>query len=108
MNHIETNNQMKTSIALINLYEVIDPEIGMNIVDLGLVYKLEFTEEPEKVVCTMTLTTEFCPMGESIVADTTNAIQTSFEDAEVEVNLIFEPPWTFEMISDEGKQFLGR
>lgn len=56
----------------------------------------------------MTLTTEFCPMGESITSDVTHSLQQSFASYQIEVNLIFEPHWNVNMVSDEGREFLGR
>jgi len=88
------------------LYHVIDPEIDLNIVDLGLVYEINFNEESKDIVVTMTLTTQFCPMGESIVASTTQAMQQSFPEDKIQVNLIFEPPWDQSMISEAGHLFL--
>src|SRR5665811_245407 len=103
---IKTNNAEKNEIAKEGLYNVIDPEIDLNIVDLGLVYGINFNEESKDIVVTMTLTTQFCPMGESIVASTTQAMQQSFPEDKIQVNLIFEPPWDQSMISEAGHLFL--
>ncbi|HZJ19022.1 MAG TPA: metal-sulfur cluster assembly factor [Pricia sp.] len=105
---IKTNNAEKNEIAKEGLYNVIDPEIDLNIVDLGLVYGINFNEESKDIVVTMTLTTQFCPMGESIVASTTQAMQQSFPEDKIQVNLIFEPPWDQSMISEAGHLFLAR
>ena len=64
--NIISNNQLKSTVALAALQNVMDPEIGLNIVDLGLIYQIDFDETEMKIFCTMTLTTQFCPMGESI------------------------------------------
>ncbi len=104
---IKTNNDIKSNFAITSLYNVIDPEIGINIIDLGLVYEINFNAERKDIVVTMTLTTEFCPMGESIVAAATQAVQQAFPDEEVNVNLIFEPSWNSNMISEEGTKFLN-
>ena len=105
---VTTNNEIKCNIALSGLYNVYDPEIGLNVVDLGLVYELQFEEDTQKIICTMTLTSEFCPMGESITSDVTHSLQQSFASYQIEVNLIFEPHWNVNMVSDEGREFLGR
>ena len=105
---VTTNNEIKCNIALSGLYNVYDPEIGLNVVDLGLIYELQFEEDPQKIICTMTLTTEFCPRGESITSDVTQTLQQSFPGYQIEVNLIFEPHWNVNMVSDEGREFLGR
>jgi metal-sulfur cluster biosynthetic enzyme len=104
---IKTNNQDKSEIAISGLYNVIDPEIGLNIVDLGLVYEINFLEESKNIIITMTLTTQFCPMGESIVESTTQAMQQAFPGNEIHVNLTFETPWNQELISEAGRDFLN-
>lgn len=106
--NVVTNNTVQCMDALAGLENVYDPEIGINVVDLGLIYELHFFEEKKKVVCTMTLTTEFCPMGESIVDDVKKSLQSSFSDYTTEVNLTFQPLWDYQRISEQGKQFLGR
>lgn len=105
--NIKTNNQEKCDHALVDLYNVYDPEVGLNIVDLGLVYEINFNEENKNVECIMTLTSQFCPMGEAITSDTTNSLSSSFPEWKVNINLIFDPPWDFSKISPEGKEFLG-
>ena len=62
-----TNNNLQCTVALAALYDVCDPEIGLNVVDLGLIYQVDFDEAGKKVIANMTLTTQFCPMGENIV-----------------------------------------
>ncbi|MCC6384225.1 MAG: metal-sulfur cluster assembly factor [Bacteroidia bacterium] len=106
--NVVTNNDIKCNLGLTGLYNVDDPEIGLNVVDLGLIYELNFNEEEKKVVCLMTLTTEFCPMGESIVENVTLSLQSSFQEYTVEVNLTFDPAWSYDMISENGRAFLGR
>ncbi len=106
--NIITNNNIKSTIALSALETVFDPEIGLNVVDLGLIYQIDFDDEAKKINCTMTLTTEFCPMGESITENVKNTLRQSFADYSVEVNLTFEPPWSYDMISEEGRSFLGK
>lgn len=103
---IKTNNDIKSNLAISGLYNVIDPEIDLNIIDLGLVYQIDFNEESKTVVVTMTLTTQFCPMGESIIESATQAVQESFPDDEIQVNLTFDPPWDTSMITEEGNTFL--
>ena len=103
-----TNNNLKCTIALAALQGVIDPEIGLNIVDLGLVYQIDFDEVEKKVFATMTLTTQFCPMGESITTGASNALQATFPDYFINVHLTFDPPWSHERISEEGLQYLNQ
>ena len=102
-----TNDNIKCTLALVALENVYDPEIGLNVVDLGLIYQIDFDEENEKILCTMTLTTQFCPMGESIRDNVMNTLEAAFTGFSADVNVTFAPPWNYGMISDEGKKFLG-
>ena len=106
--NVITNNNLKCTIALAVLQDVEDPEIGLNVVDLGLIYQVDFDEAAMKIFARMTLTTQFCPMGESIVDAVTRAIQSAFEDYLVQVDLTFDPPWTSDMITKEGQEFLNQ
>lgn len=103
-----SNNNLKCTVALAALGEVYDPEIGLDVVSLGLIYQVDFDEEAKKIYLTMTLTTQFCPMGESIVDNVKGAVESAFPGYEVQVNLTFSPPWSYERISEEGRAFLGR
>ncbi len=106
--NVPTNNKERCDFALEDLYNVYDPEVGLNVVDLGLIYNLDFNEEEKILEATMTLTTEFCPMGESITSDVTQSLTYSFPEWQIHVNLTFDPPWNYTMISPEGNKFLGR
>jgi metal-sulfur cluster biosynthetic enzyme len=88
------------------LKTVIDPEIGINIVDLGLIYNIEFGEN--KVTITMTLTTPGCPMHNSMPGWVRKSLLSISPNLEVDVNLVWQPPWTPQFISDEAKIQLGR
>lgn len=105
--NVISNNQLKCTVALAALQNVMDPEIGLNIVDLGLVYQIDFDEENKKVFCNMTLTTQFCPMGESITNAAKEILQTGFPEYEITLELTFDPPWNHEMISAAGQEFLN-
>jgi metal-sulfur cluster biosynthetic enzyme len=86
-----TINQVTESQVLETLRRVIDPELGRNIVDLGLIYGVNITGT--KVSITMTLTTPGCPMHESIRWGVQNAL-LNFEGVdEVDVELVWDPPW---------------
>ena len=91
------------------LKEVYDPEIPVNIVDLGLIYDCSLSgNEGQKIVdVKMTLTAPGCGMGPTIAADAQSRILTlqGIEDARVE--LVWDPPWNQDMISEEGKMRLG-
>ena len=108
MTNVITNNNLKCTIALAALQNVIDPEIGISVVDLGLIYQIDFSDADKKVFVRMTLTTQFCPMGESLTGAVKRAIEQTFTGEEIFVELTFDPPWNHERISEEGKQFLNR
>ncbi len=103
-----SNNNLYCSAALAGLYDVFDPEIGLNVVDLGLIYRIDFNDEDQKIVVTMTLTTQFCPMGESITADVKQSLSNAFKDYQISINLVFDPAWSPDKISPEGKEYLDR
>ena len=88
------------------LRTVVDPEIGINIVDLGLVYDIIIEEA--MITVTMTLTTPGCPMHSSITSWVENQVKSIEPGYEVFVNLVWEPRWTPEKMSDEAKQLLGQ
>ena len=98
---------MPTEAEVMNtLRYVIDPEIGLNIVDLGLVYDIIIEEA--MITITMTLTTPGCPMHSSITGWVENQVKTLDPGYEVFVNLVWEPRWTPDMMSDEARQMLGQ
>src|SRR5215467_9506082 len=101
--NVKTNHSINCNIALAGMRDVLDPEVGLNVVDMGLIYELNFDETQKKVDVLMTLSTRFCPMGESIVDGVTNNLKTHFSDYAVLVELTFNPPWNYEMISEEGQ-----
>lgn len=88
------------------LLQVIDPEVGENIVDLGLVYGIEISEDV--VIVTFTMTSQACPMGEMLLDDI-DATLTRLLPSELEINmnLVWEPPWSPDMMSAEAKLRLG-
>lgn len=105
---ILSNNNIRCTIAQAALKNVVDPEIGLNVIDLGLIYQLDFDDDLRKIYCRMTLTTQFCPMGESITDGVRNALQNSFGgDYSIDLVLTFDPSWNQEMISEEGRIFLN-
>lgn len=88
------------------LKNVLDPELGVSIVDLGLVYEIVVTPEG---VCkiTMTLTTIGCPLFDQIQKDIENNVMELKEINEVKTELTFEPAWSPEKMSDDAKIRLG-
>lgn len=88
------------------LENVIDPELGVDIVNLGLVYDVELDEEGTSKV-TMTLTSLGCPMGPQIVANIKQELMELPEVKDVDVNVIWNPPWSRDMMSRYAKMALG-
>jgi len=86
------------------LKAVMDPEIGLNVVDLGLVY--DITTEPGKASVEMTLTSMGCPLTELIHQQCTLVLTRLPGIDDVDVNFVFSPPWTTDMISDEAREEL--
>jgi metal-sulfur cluster biosynthetic enzyme len=84
---------------------VIDPEIGVNIVDLGLVYGIEMQEGVAEI--TMTLTTPMCPLGPYIDQEVRSAVDGLPGVAASKVNLVWQPPWDPSKMSEEAKLELG-
>ncbi|GIW41657.1 MAG: putative Fe-S cluster assembly protein SufT [Candidatus Binatia bacterium] len=92
------------------LKEVYDPEIPVNIVDLGLVYDLRVEATPagkRRVRVAMTLTAPGCGMGQVIAMDAKQRIEALPGVEEAQVELVWDPPWNPQMISPEGREKLG-
>ena len=87
------------------LKTVLDPEIAFNIVDLGLVYGV--TIEGKTVSVKMTMTTPLCPMGPEIIAEVKSKIGALDGVEKVNVEIVWEPPWTPEKMSEQAKIELG-
>ncbi len=85
--------------------EIIDPEIGINIVDMGLIYEVEI--DNTTVDITMTLTSPGCPAGGQIVNGTQHVTQQMEGVEEVNVSVVWTPRWTPEMMSEEARDELG-
>ena len=88
------------------LKKVYDPEIPVNVYDLGLIYDIEVTEEKEAKI-TMTLTAPNCPVVDMLLADVENMVGTVEGIEKVNINLVFEPPWDKSMLTEEAKLELG-
>lgn len=88
------------------LKEVHDPEIPVNIYELGLIYDISFTEQKE-VMILMTLTAPNCPVADQIPRDVEAKVEELDEISEAKAMLTFDPPWDMSMMSDEAKLELG-
>lgn len=91
-------NQIKT---------VIDPEVAINIVDLGLIYEVHHQEEEKKIQVIMTLSARGCPVGDTIIQHVKTVVENEYPDHEVSVELVWEPQWTPDRITDDGKKALN-
>ncbi len=88
------------------LREVIDPEIGIDIVELGLVYGIEV--EDKKVSISVTMTTPACPLHTYVLESIETTLKKAFPELEqIDVKLVWDPPWRPEMMSDRAKAELG-
>jgi metal-sulfur cluster biosynthetic enzyme len=95
-----------TEAILAALRHVVDPEIGINVVDLGLVYEADIQDGDVRVV--MTMTTAACPLGESITEEAKTAIRQHVRGVtSVSVDLVWEPPWQPSMMSAAARERLG-
>lgn len=82
-----------------------DPEFDLNIVEMGLIYSVACTDG--NIAVTMTLTTQACPSGGWIHEGVKQALNSLEGAKKVEVDMVFEPPWTPEMLSDDARRKLG-
>ena len=93
-------------LAMLNaLKQVVDPELFVNVVDLGLVYGIQ--EDDHKVLVDMTLTSPACPAGPQIIAQSKAALEALPGVAEATIKLVMSPPWTPDRMTDEARDQLG-
>ncbi len=88
------------------LKTVYDPEIPVNVYDLGLIYEIAYTDEKEAKI-EMTLTAPNCPMVDILMMDVENAVNALEEVEKTLINLVFEPQWDKSMLTEEAKLELG-
>ena len=89
------------------LKTVYDPELLVNIVDLGLVYAIRVNQDQNIIEADITLTSPGCPLSEMILEAVREVICCNFPELKVYVNLVWEPPWSSEMITAEGLRMLS-
>jgi metal-sulfur cluster biosynthetic enzyme len=97
--------QLDEPLILETLRQVVDPEIDCNIVDLGLIYAIRI--DGGKVNVQMTLTTQGCPMHESIAWGVKNALLNLEAVEEANVEIVWDPPWHPAMMTDYGRARVG-
>lgn len=99
---------MVTKEEILNaLKDVYDPEIPVNIVDLGLIYSVEVDPENGAIKLVMTMTAPGCPLGNYIVNDVEMVLRSLEGVKDVQVELTYDPPWSPDMMSDDAKKELG-
>ncbi len=100
---------MDARIGLIieRLKDVYDPEIPVNIYDLGLIYNVDVDDSSNKASIIMTLTAPGCPVADILVEDVRQAALAVENIADADVELTFEPPWDKSMMSEEARLELG-
>jgi metal-sulfur cluster biosynthetic enzyme len=103
-----TDPQYEDKILLMQMLSLVrDPELGLNIVDLGLIYKIEINKVSKQIDITMTLSTPACPAGDYIKGGVELMAKEPYPDFNINVQLTFEPQWNGDMISEAGRQELG-
>lgn len=95
-----------------NIFEllrgVVDPELMVNIIDLGMIYGVTYNEPEHKIDVDITLTSPGCPMGDLIIEDAQQLIEANYPNFEVNINLVWEPMWSIENLTEAGKEALGQ
>ena len=89
------------------LKTVYDPEIPVNVYDLGLIYRIELNDDLTQLDVDMTMTAPSCPMADFIIEDVRQKLESIEGLTAVNVNLVFEPEWTQDMMTEEAKLELG-
>ena len=90
---------------LFALEDVIDPELGISVVDLGLVYRAVWSRQGIDVALTMT--TPSCPWQRRLVRDAEQMLREHFRETAIHVEVVWDPPWSPERISERGRRELG-
>ena len=92
--------------VLDSLKQCMDPEIPINIVDMGLIYGVNVTDD-NKVDIKMTMTTRGCPLHETLVSDVKRYVNKVPGVSDINIEIVWEPPWTPEKMSEEGKKLIN-
>ncbi|UCV09019.1 metal-sulfur cluster assembly factor [Dechloromonas denitrificans] len=100
-NPLPTPDQLRDVLRV-----VVDPEVGVNIVDLGLVYNVAVS--PAAVKVDLTMTSPACPLSDLVIADAEAALHAALpETCAVSIDLVWNPPWDPRMMSDKARENLG-
>jgi len=98
--------KITTNEIIKRLLTIKDPELGINIYDLGLIYDIQI-DQSNNIKITMTLTTVNCPVADSFLLDVAKNITSMENTGQVKVKLTFDPPWNKDMMSDDARLALG-
>ena len=98
--------KITTNEIIKRLLTIKDPELGINIYDLGLIYDIQI-DQSNNIKITMTLTTVNCPVADSFPLDIAKNITSMDNTGQVKVKLTFDPPWNKDMMSDDARLALG-
>jgi metal-sulfur cluster biosynthetic enzyme len=99
--HLPSEDELRDALR-----SVIDPEVGMNVVDLGLIYGLEIS--PQRIHVRMTMTTPACPMGSYITDQARDVIRAAAPGVDdVDIELVWDPPWDASRMSEQAKRHFG-
>jgi len=98
--------KINTNEIIKRLLTIKDPELGINIYDLGLIYDIRI-DQSNNIKITMTLTTVNCPVADSFPLDIAKNITSMENTGQVKIKLTFDPPWNKDMMSDDARLALG-
>jgi metal-sulfur cluster biosynthetic enzyme len=102
--HLPSSDQVRDVLRV----NVTDPEIGLNVVDLGLIYDVQVAPETKSVDIEMTLTSPGCPVGPQMISGVQSSLQVAFPDLDaINVHVVWNPLWSPEMMTEEAKDQLG-
>lgn len=105
---IQNQEELRITEKAVELLKtVFDPEIPVNVYDLGLIYKIDYTIEDKTLHVDMTLTAPSCPAADFILEDVRQKLVSIEGPEKVDLRLVFEPEWNQDMMSEEAKLELG-
>ncbi|MBN8692054.1 MAG: metal-sulfur cluster assembly factor [Bacteroidetes bacterium] len=103
----EHNQANETELNILSLLKgVIDPELGINIIDLGLIYEISFSQI-NGIKILLTLSSKGCPMGDVIIKMIEEVLETHYPQHKRQVELTWEPAWTTDRITEQGRHELN-
>ena len=105
---LQTDEELEITQKAVELLKtVFDPEIPVNVYDLGLIYRIEYTPEDRTLHVDMTLTAPSCPAADFILEDVRQKLVSIDGPEKVDLRLVFEPEWNNDMMTEEAKLELG-